>query len=639
MNNLFQSMDPYKIDLDSIGTEASPAPDRHHLNSKKSQHRHKGRVAPTQNKQLGGGFIDSLLGLFQCKKEDPQKQEGTVITKQIMSAIERNDFEGADNIMRNNAFVPDLTVVDKKGHNLIQALIRAGGRINNADEALRQIIINNENKDAVKKALNETEFIVVTDRDPENFRNLESRRNPENIRNPESIRNPENGRNVEGIRDLESGISGILNMFEQNNDESEPVINSSGRPVELSIYHSAPTKTSGNATIFSNQKVTAEDSTLINTGMPNIEDIVRGFITNNDTDADTVTFLGRTDTDMNTGMNTGMNNRVMQKSLNNEMSNEEIMAKLRNFKATDDLQRRTPNIPFQVMSSQVMVPTNIAVGARSQKSLSPPVSAADLSLTSDAFVNLLAEKIATQQKEQEQSQVIPVNLMGGAKAKPKTNGKTNRKSITTKTMKVVGTRKMIGFSDVETMETGTNNNDNDSDMFGGMSDNEMKNITRAATNQKNQFHEETLEKIMSHLSGKDKDLITAKAIKAIIYDEIKRTKEHLSGLDRAAEMLKAVSDKKIAEVLKQKELMNKIVSYLTQKAEEREKTGAKPTTKPTNTKDAKEKKTTKAKTTKTSKGETGGKANNNFDDFESSVEDTSDTYSYSDESEPNSESE
>jgi hypothetical protein len=192
-------------------------------------------------------------------------------------------------------------------------------------------------------------------------------------------------------------------------------------------------------------------------------------------------------------------------------------------------------------------------------------------------------------------------MRGGAAHKNKASA-VNRKRIahriSNKTTKVTGTRKMIGFSEVA----------NDYDLFGGMSENEMKNISRAATNQKNQFHEETIEKILSHLSNKDK--MTAKAIKAIIYDEIKHSKTELSGLDKASEMLKMITKKKVDEILTQKALINKIVSYLSQKNTEKEKIAMASSNS--------SKHTTKTKTkTKTKTGKNKDK------NFESSVEVTS----------------
>jgi hypothetical protein len=164
-------------------------------------------------------------------------------------------------------------------------------------------------------------------------------------------------------------------------------------------------------------------------------------------------------------------------------------------------------------------------------------------IDTDAFIKEVTQKL----KSQEHVQTNAQQLTGGAK-KAKSSFKSGNK--------VIGTRKMVGFSEINP----------ESEMFGGNSD-ELKYIARAATNQKNQFHEEAVEKILSHLT--DKDEMTAKAIKAIIYDEIKKSKTELSGLDRAAELLKSVTKKKVDEVLKQSDLIKKIVDYLKQKNDSR----------------------------------------------------------------------
>jgi len=131
---------------------------------------------------------------------------------------------------------------------------------------------------------------------------------------------------------------------------------------------------------------------------------------------------------------------------------------------------------------------------------------------------------------------------------------------------------MIGFSEVD-VDVGVDV-DNDafddhiSDMSGGMSEDDLHKISRVTINQKNKFHEEAIEKILELLPTKDQ--MTARAVKAIIYDEIKQTKQNLSGLDRAAELLKAVTKKKVEEVLKQKDQIKKIIEHIEAKNKERD---------------------------------------------------------------------
>nr|XP_012556052.2 putative uncharacterized protein DDB_G0282133 [Hydra vulgaris] len=156
---------------------------------------------------------------------------------------------------------------------------------------------------------------------------------------------------------------------------------------------------------------------------------------------------------------------------------------------------------------------------------------------SDYFVQNLAKEMVGDKSNQELRRQV-----GGAK---KINNKTSTK--------VVGKRKMVGFSELSDKY----------DTNEGINSNEMKKISRATINQKNKFHEEAVEKISAHLSKKDP--MTAKAVKAIIYEEIKNTNKEASGLDRAAILLKAITKDKVNEVLKQKDTIKKIVDYLEQK--------------------------------------------------------------------------
>jgi len=141
-----------------------------------------------------------------------------------------------------------------------------------------------------------------------------------------------------------------------------------------------------------------------------------------------------------------------------------------------------------------------------------------------------------------------------------------------KNNRIVGKRNIIGFSELSDtfidQDNLTHRATSLSEMSGGMSDDEMHKISRATINQKNKFHEEAVEKIQALLPTKD--VPTAKAVKAIIYDEIKQTKQNLSGLDRAAELLKAVTKKKVEEVLKQKELIKKIIEHIENRNKERD---------------------------------------------------------------------
>jgi len=62
----------------------------------------------------------------------------------------------------------------------------------------------------------------------------------------------------------------------------------------------------------------------------------------------------------------------------------------------------------------------------------------------------------------------------------------------------------------------------------------------------------------------------AQAIKAIIYKEIKEKYKEMSGLDRAAEMMRIITKAKVDEILKNKDDIQKIIDYLEQKQKNRQ---------------------------------------------------------------------
>lgn len=197
---------------------------------------------------------------------------------------------------------------------------------------------------------------------------------------------------------------------------------------------------------------------------------------------------------------------------------------------------------------------------RIPSSITPTLSNA--SVDDSAVVHALVTKIVGEQQQQQLSNAAAPSD-GSFKG-----GRGNNKRKTTKTVsKAMGTRKMIAFSELS----------EGNDMFGGDSDmnrtdnrndNAMKNISRAAANQKDKLHTEAVEKILSHLTKKDD--VLAKAVKALIYDEIKQAKPELSGLDKAAEMMKAISKKKVDEMLKKTDLIE-LVSKKIKEHNERNK--------------------------------------------------------------------
>ncbi len=119
--------------------------------------------------------------------------------------------------------------------------------------------------------------------------------------------------------------------------------------------------------------------------------------------------------------------------------------------------------------------------------------------------------------------------------------------------KITGHRKMTTYSE---LEYGNILGESSSDA------NTTSELTQNFRKQTDKFHEETVAKIMQ-LLGSKADIVLAKAIKAILYNEVKTSRQELNGFDRAVEMLHRVTDKKIEEIMKhQSDLLNDIMSHL-----------------------------------------------------------------------------
>ena len=146
---------------------------------------------------------------------------------------------------------------------------------------------------------------------------------------------------------------------------------------------------------------------------------------------------------------------------------------------------------------------------------------------------------------------------------------------------------------------------------------EMRKISRAVQSQKDKLHEEATEKILSQLE-KNEDIYMAKAIKAIMYNEIKRLHPELSGLDKIAELLKMITKNKIEEILKEKKLLKEISDHIKNKEKEyqnKEKTDSI---------DKKQKKSENNSSNKHTDEQAFGLNRYNFNNvFESSLNDTS----------------
>jgi hypothetical protein len=175
-----------------------------------------------------------------------------------------------------------------------------------------------------------------------------------------------------------------------------------------------------------------------------------------------------------------------------------------------------------------------------------PIENLDSAMDSDMFVQHIAKKIMGEQEQMDSN-----NIVGGARTREKVQGDKKNKKVT-------GKRVMKTFSELS----------DQMELFGGSDEDVLKNISRAQVNQKDKLHELAEEKILNLLPKKDK--ILAKAVKSIIYNEIKEKKPQLNGLDRADELNKMITQKKVDEVLAQKDLIKERVDQIEKRAKERD---------------------------------------------------------------------
>ena len=95
--------------------------------------------------------------------------------------------------------------------------------------------------------------------------------------------------------------------------------------------------------------------------------------------------------------------------------------------------------------------------------------------------------------------------------------------------------------------------------------NVLNEISRAVQNKKDEYHVKALDKVKTLLPKEYKnDKHMATVVKAILYMKIKERKE-LTGLDKASELLKSVTQENVDNALLQKDLIKQIVKHLEEK--------------------------------------------------------------------------
>jgi ankyrin repeat protein len=166
------------------------------------------------------------------------------------------------------------------------------------------------------------------------------------------------------------------------------------------------------------------------------------------------------------------------------------------------------------------------------------------------------------------------SMIGGGSRKMISGYRIMKKNVDSEYYDQFGGESELDKGDIPTELDGDGDGDNMLDDFSdNMMSRELEMLAREAVNQKTKLHDEAIEKTLKHLKGDDKNEMSAKTIKSLIYNEVKTEKPELSGLDRATEMVKRITKKRVDELVKSKEFkdLKKIIEQKMREREERMK--------------------------------------------------------------------
>lgn len=193
---------------------------------------------------------------------------------------------------------------------------------------------------------------------------------------------------------------------------------------------------------------------------------------------------------------------------------------------------------------------------------------AEAELDTDKVMNMIL-------KEFEASD--PAQRGGSKKKTTKNMGKSKKNG------KVTGKRKMITYSE---MSFGGGSSSASEDPDNSDFNNErLHDIARAVNNKANEAHLNAIQRIKEILKLEDDE---AKAVKAILYDKIKKEKNELTYLDRAVELEKMASDESVLKAIK-KSSIKKMVETIKQVRSDKEKLSSTSSERPTEKSDKKKK--------------------------------------------------
>lgn len=177
---------------------------------------------------------------------------------------------------------------------------------------------------------------------------------------------------------------------------------------------------------------------------------------------------------------------------------------------------------------------------------SEPVTTVVHENTESMIDNLRNKLLNFPSKSNTQSQTD--NMKGG-----KSRSKSRNKSNGMRQMTITGTRSMNTYSEV--------NEDFESEqpLMGGKAE-ELEKVKNEFKKSRNDIHEMIIPKIEEVLKEMDVeyDNDTTKAIKAILYKNVKETMPHLNGLDRASETLNRITPETLADLMDKDDIKDMI---------------------------------------------------------------------------------
>lgn len=491
-------MSKYNINntIDSIGTETpfSDTNDSVQNNGyyKKYMQKNNSNVLNGgNNDQTGGGFFDYLFGKDTTKTCN--------MTELIINALEQEKFDVVDFLL-SRKFIADPECVGVNGNTILHLLVLNYDKTENIRKATVQIIQNKNYECLLSKANNDGDtplhIAVKTHNDALTSLLLASGAK-------KTVNN--DGMGVFTDRDTES--------FVEDDDETAFTIDATdkdlemlkrgfsgfnlgserqlGRPVEISILSTTDTD---KRPIFSKpQLLSLKPIVVENVGRA--RDTASRY---SDKVADIVAAF-RTKTD------------ELPDLAETDKEQDQEHHDLSKIYTADGIKKALFSASDKIKDSQIF----------KKPQFTNPLKGMTQSLNSDQFVKELAAALADGRASL--SDKAGTDMTGGAKKKGKSKSKKSKGKKH---------KKNIDYSDMSGFDSGK----------------ELTRISRAVESQKDKLHAEALNKIKENLDDKNEQV--ARAIKTILYGEIKEKSPELSGLDKISELLKLINKKKISEVLK-----------------------------------------------------------------------------------------